>query len=203
MRKGIILRSFLPEKRTLIILDQLEGKHVCIPMRRKNFAVCQGMLVEYQLEAWRNTFLISECEPVALPASWLRADIFFLHGILQLCSSYLVERQGSVKVFSLLQLLYCAKRIPIQPLLSKKFFICKLLFALGLYPSHVLSVKPLFSSLISSQEDSMFNFDCNETEEQAITAWIAESLRTAQSEVLGQAHTFPFFKALDIRDEIC
>lgn len=201
MRKGIILRSFLPEKRTLVILDQTEGKHICIPARRKNALVCQGMLVEYHLEAWRNTFLLSECEPVALPASWLMADIFFMHSVLQLCACCLVERQGSKKLFSLLQLLYCAKRSPTQPLLSKKFFICKLLFALGLYPSHILSTKPLFSSLISSQEDSMFNFTCNDVEEKAITAWIAESLRTVQSEALGQAHTFPFFKALDIRDE--
>lgn len=207
--RGIILRSFLPERRSIIILDATRGKISCVPSRRRSTPFIQGACAEYQLERWRDTFLLNDIEPVALPAAWVLNDIFFLHGLLELCSAHLVVGDKASAIFSLMLLLYKTDMLPKEPRLSKKIFICKILYGLGIYPPESRDAYTLPSFLISCKDDGFWDFYCNETDEKKLTTWLFQSLQTAQIESqigapLNKSFTckvIPFFKALDRYDE--
>jgi hypothetical protein len=132
--QGIIIRSWLPAKQMVVCLDRDRGKTRCLLTKPvATVLACQGILLQYTLQQRNDIFFMVDIEALALPAPWVRDDIFFLHHILELCMVYAPYNHEAYELFMLLSLLY-QNHTPATMAFFKKSVLCKVVTLLGLYP---------------------------------------------------------------------
>ncbi len=169
---------------------------MCVPEKREQLAqVAHGMFVQYDLENWRDMFVINHVEPLALPVGWVSEDILFLHRVLEVCASYVPYGHEPETFFRLFSPLYTALKAPVNASLFKTIFLCKMLFILGLYPCEEAYDARLFN-LISRSDTSVLDIHMNAECEGKLTQWLADTLASLNNNA--RLKTFSFAKHSDV-----
>lgn len=129
---GIVIKIF-PQKSSVTLLDRDEGiieAHSDPSSKIKR--LCQGAQITYHLQPYRNRYLLNNVDFVAVPFSWARQDILFLHHMLELVIYFLPPKSAHPEVFDLFSVLYST---PVRSsLLFKKKFLIRFFLLLGMYP---------------------------------------------------------------------
>lgn len=126
---GIILRQ-LDSPYKIAVLDQLVG-------RFDGIVTCSipiGALCGYTVEKKHGTlFYITHVNIQAVPLDVAREDILFWHHILELCYYFVPQGCFTYQLFELLQFLYTIENGMCWCMRSKKIYMFKLFFLIGLY----------------------------------------------------------------------
>lgn len=154
---GIVLRSYVPYKNKLLLLDQQYGMIEVIFFQKSDaLRITHGMLVRYTLHKQTRNYRCDDVAFIACPHKWVSDDIFFLHHVLELAAFFLSYNQIMQEVFQLFSLLY-------KPLVYddierfKKCFLCKFFVLIGICPDSYECFTPQFFRLISAPIDTMVN----------------------------------------------
>jgi hypothetical protein len=197
--QGVILYSHIPLRRMVTILDTVQGKVDCMVRARHMPPLAHGTLAEYVLQEKNDLKIASFLEPLAVPAEWVREDIYFLHHVLELCTMYIPACHTAQEIISLLSLLYAPWKSDVEGRggapFFKKLFLCKLHTLLGMYPDEEV-YDPALLSLISCAGDSMFDLQYDTEIESRLTMWLYRSLHASNAHNF--LKTFSFIKRLDI-----
>ncbi len=151
LHEGIILRSYLPKKQKLTVLDSKLGKIECIPNNCKSlYSLSNGSLISYFPKIWKeNYYNIIDIEVLQMPFYWGQSNLLFFHHVLELCDYFLpFEDKTSNDIFDLIILLYASPE-KVKSVLSKKLFLCAFFKKLEIYPDDVDSYDSVILNLIS------------------------------------------------------
>lgn len=166
---GIVLRSFIPSKFKVSILDYRLGKIEVVPVYSNKFSpqayfnFSPGMHIKYRLIISTNgPSGIGDFSIEAIPAYWSRYNLLFFHRVLMLCYYFSPLEQESTELFNMIKELY-TNPMEFTKIISQKIFICKIFKVLGIFPSHILDEDKKLYYLIFNIIDS--NVELEETEE--------------------------------------
>lgn len=126
--RGIILRKFTPHK--VALLDQDRGR---IDLLFFGQSYSPGALIHYQLKGNQEPLRADSIIFEQFPPIASYADLLFFHHVLELVYFFIPLHSSTTGIFELLHRLYdwlptyYVKR-------NKKFFLYKLLLAIGFYP---------------------------------------------------------------------
>jgi hypothetical protein len=84
------------------------------------------------LQEARGRYLLSNLDFVHVPFAWARADILFLHHVLELTAYFLAPKTPQENIFYLIRDLYATKVR--SSLLFKRKFLIQFFILLGIYP---------------------------------------------------------------------
>ncbi len=129
-RSGIVLKSFLPQKCKIVLLEQAGGKYQYVPHMQD---LCVGTLIEYHVTANQPIAFIHSIEKIALPLALARTDILFFHHVLELCYYFVPIASHAPEVYALLMCLYRPQAATLPPQ-AKKLLLVKLFITLGAIP---------------------------------------------------------------------
>lgn len=159
LHNGIILRTYLPKKQKLIILDESLGKIECVP-KNKQLAnkLSHGVYISYMLKRWFFYYVIFDIHILDLPFYWSRNNFLFFHHVLELCNYFLPFDSRAGDIFQLILILYrCPEKV--KTTLSKKLFLCNFFKKLGMYPQNIESYDSIIFNLISNFLHSKFSYE--------------------------------------------
>lgn len=166
---GIVLRSFIPSKIKITILDAKLGKIEVTPAFNNRsqgpqayFNFSPGMYIRYRLDNSSKGTIISDFSIYAIPTYWSRYNLVFFHQVLMLCYYFSPLDQESFELFNMVKQLY-VNPMEFSKLISQKIFICKLFKVLGIFPAHIIDKDKKLYYLIFHIIDS--NVELEETKE--------------------------------------
>lgn len=101
---AIILKSYLPYKRKIAILDRIEGRLDGITDSEK---VSAGSLIEYasSTKAANGLHFLHHVELLAMPYGMAKTDILFLHHVLEICYFSIPVGSYEPEIFTMLLLI--------------------------------------------------------------------------------------------------
>ena len=170
--KGIILKTYMPQKCKIVVLDSELGKIVVVPNRED---VRYGACVMYDLREQGHCTFMYNIELIDSPLSLAKDDILFIHHILELCYYFIPVQSTVSHLFNLLILLYESKHIFDNNVL-KKFFLFKFFITLGFYPEDQKFRTPYFHHLallsIDNSDDLLINLNI----EQELDTWLLQCI---------------------------
>lgn len=165
---GIVLNHQFPLRHTITLLDKQLGRIDAIV---RNGEVSAGMLLHYYVAERTGRSYIEDIDIIAVPADLIRTDFLFLHHILELCFYFIPPSSCSNGIFDLLLRLY-DQPMPYSALISKKFFLFKLLTVIGVYPELSPDLEQqvirLHALSIDSAEHQSLDLKC----EQLLDYWL-------------------------------
>lgn len=170
---GVIIKSYLPGKQKLILVDQHHGKIEVIP---NNTRAHVGMHVAYSLQsASGNHFFLTEIEILDLPAQLVQEDLLFLHHIYELCFYCIPFGNCAKDVYTLLMLLYTHQQWFVHSL-NKKLFLFKLVHLIGMHPDSEKSDMSLLYRFTHESLDILMHETIDLEIESALDHWLAECI---------------------------
>ncbi len=132
---GIVIRSWLPEKKSCLIFDRSCGLIrgiICRPGSERY--IQHGALVSYELSLRGERTFVDQVELRALPAPWAQADLAFIHHVLELCASFIPLNVADRQLFEHILGLY-------EPLIDEQdqvwirlVFLAQFFLHIGWYP---------------------------------------------------------------------
>lgn len=165
---GIVLNHQFPLRHTITLLDKESGR---IDVVMRNGEVSAGMLLQYDLVSRMGRSFIEDIDILAVPTELIHTDFLFLHHVLELCFYFLPPSSCSDGIFDLLLRLY-DQPMPYTALISKKFFLFKLLTIIGVYPELSPDLErlviPLHVLSIDSAAHQSLDLEC----EQLLDHWL-------------------------------
>ena len=96
---GIIVKTYLPQKYKLAILDKELGKIVCVPHRED---IRCGTLISYHLSQQKNVYFIQNITIIDMPLSLAQYNLIFLHHVLEICYYFIPVGSNVPEIFDLL-----------------------------------------------------------------------------------------------------
>jgi hypothetical protein len=191
---GIVLRSQLPEKQTLTLLDDELGKIQALCTPRKYEPLLNASLLWYIRKPWRDRHTITFYELVALPDNWVVSDIYFMHHILELSMFFLPFHKNVYQIYELCMFLYkpCFYE---KKSLYKKVFIYHFFSLLGIYPEDYSHYDSSLVDLISHPDDIMLNVQDDDFLHKQLSKWIEECMKVHPQK--DQLRTSNFLKYMD------
>lgn len=166
--KAIVLKTYLPQKYKLSLLDWHLGKIMGVPNR---VDIGHGALIEYHLREQNGFYFMHGINIIDLPFALAKEDILFVHHVLELCY-FFVPLGGEVpRLFDLIMILYDASNALIHDN-AKKLFLFKLFSCLGLYPEDPKFRTPYFHQLAGSSIDMITIQPLDLVIEQALDEWL-------------------------------
>lgn len=148
---GIVLKTFVPKKQKIAVLDQYAGR---IDVVIFGAYVSPGSHISYALKSARTVIQISDVTLENLPLHLAREDLLFLHHILEILYHFLPIGGCIEGIFELLHNLFLIKPVA-WSIHGKKIFVFRLLMIIGMYPeTQILSV-PHIRILNNIQVDTM------------------------------------------------
>ncbi len=156
---GIVLRHFSHIHNKIALLDKQHGRIECIVNKLDKPA---GSLLGYTTSVKRGSFFLNECAILYVPLDLARADLLFLHHILELIYYFAPVGSCVQGVFDLIAFLYTIEHMLIS-VRFKKFFLFKLLTLLGVAPEldsvQIVCVRELHTMTIDMFDDAGMNKD--------------------------------------------
>ncbi len=138
---GIVLRSYLPLKRSCLVFDRLRGMiKISFGMHKKTPAVVNGALLRYTVTEQSGRLFFDEVSLHALPAPWVSEDILFLHHVLEVSEAFLAEEQVDRSILNLLLELHQPIAISCDIELYRIVFLGRLFMTFGIYPEAESSI---------------------------------------------------------------
>ncbi len=170
---GIIIKSYLPGKQKLILVDQHHGKIEAIP---NNIRAHVSMFIAYNLQPTSgNHFFLTDVEIIDIPTRLVHEDLLFLHHIYELCFYCIPFGNCAKDVYSLLMLLY-THQLWFMHSLNKKLFLFKLVQYIGMHPdSEKLSI-PSLHRFTHESLDILMHETIDLEIESALDHWLTECI---------------------------
>jgi len=129
---GIILKTYFPHKRKIVLLDQKNGKINAVPPHEN---VQPGVIIAYTVaSSWSPCSFLNNVEIIYAPLMLAQNDILFIHHFLELCYYLIPYGICDESVFDLIYQAY--KTLEKKPLHSERYkllVLYKLLNQVGLY----------------------------------------------------------------------
>jgi hypothetical protein len=195
--QGIVLRTYVPQKQKLSVLDANRGRIDCVPQdTRAAHQLTTGAYMTYGIRPWHAYYIVYDTDIVDMPLYWAHENLLFFHHVLELCYYFLPVDNIVEDIFILVKKLYTSPKI-IQTDLSKKIFLCQFFICLGIYPADARSYGSSFFSLISGPFDSKVN--AHGELHMQLQRWLLTCISTHP-----YAHTLKtigFLRKTDIHDE--
>lgn len=166
-RSGIVLKTFLPGKRKIVVLQQGGGKYQYVPNIND---VCVGTLIQYYITPNEPIAFIHGIEKIALPLALARTDLLFFHHVIELCYYFVPLASHMPEVFSLLCYLYRAEAVTMQSH-TKKLLLVKLFISLGAIPEEPALESHLIAR-IGSQPFDRVAHELLELDEDRLDTWL-------------------------------
>lgn len=178
VHEGIVLRTYIPKKQKLAILDKKLGRIECVPQNQKSaYRLSHGAYVSYALRAWHAQYLLHDPNILDLPFYWAYENFLFFHHVLELCYYFLPIDGQSADIFELIYILYDRPKL-LQTTLSRKIFLCRFFWKLGIYPYNAESFDSCLFSLISGPLDSNLSIADEKIAHQHIQKWLLACVNT-------------------------
>lgn len=170
-QEGIILRTYVPHKHKLSVLDSALGRIECVPQSAKMVhRLRHGSHITYTLRAWRHVYTIYDVDILSMPDYWAQHDLLFLHHVLELSLYFSPLHSECNSLFQLIMLLYTSADTFCSSF-YKKVFLCKFFGILGVYPVEYKRDIFLFR-LISNPINSNFDTEVETIAEERLRRWI-------------------------------
>lgn len=171
---GIILKTFFPKKRKMVVLDWQLGKIEAVPPSDQ---YCSGSMLEYTLVPWRSVYMLQEINVIDVPLVLGRHDIQFLHHMLELCYFCAPFHQIIQGLYELIHDLY--HYIPTcNEELIKLAYILKGMHLLGLHPEEGIGYNKNIYDLAEKSIDTIVNKILDLEFKQEIQDWVFLSLKS-------------------------
>ena len=167
-QSGIVLKSYLPEKSKIVLLDQNGSKYHYVPMIRD---LCAGTLIQYHVTKNQPLAFIHGIEKIALPLALARTDLVFFHHVLELCYYFVPMESHMPEVYILLTYLYQPAAVT-MPTRAKKLLLVKLFIILGAIPEEPAIMKPSALAALGAQPFDRVAPELLELEEARLDAWL-------------------------------
>ena len=175
---GIVLRTHLPEKYKLSVLDNSLGKIDAIPLGKKiTHQICNGYFIHYWCTQTTSLATLDQIEIQEIPQVHTEQDILFLHHVLEMCHYFLPLHMHAPDVFMLVRRLYTVDYMVLTPL-AKKIFLMKLFIALGFYPDDNRLQKAEIHMLAYGPIDNILNKKISLDIEQDLDTWLMLCIKT-------------------------
>ena len=178
VHRGIVIHSYMPYKKKVIMLDHNLGKIEALPdnsaMKER---LVHGAFIEYRCEPWHHMYALQDSAYIDFPAAWV--DLLFLHHILEMSNYFLVAHCNVSSVFEHFMNLYKPFEHA-QIYLAKKIFVCRFFSLLGICPYDALDYDSHFFNLISGHIDIMLSIQKVDTIylEKKIDRWLLGCIQT-------------------------
>lgn len=173
LHTGIILKNFSPYKSKIALLDDALGRVDAVVFTQKNITV--GALMHYVLTNTHQVVRAEHLQPIDIPFCLARADLLFLHHILEICYGSLPIGSCVQGIFELLMIVY-QQQSSNWSMYIKKVFLVKLLTTMGIYPE-TYRLSAYAAQQIAQTIDIAIPFDarCEQELDQWLKYWIAEN----------------------------
>lgn len=166
--KGIVLKTYVPQKCKLAVLDQELGKIMAVPNRQ---TIGNGAFINYYVQPRQNMHFIYDIELIDLPMALAKEDLLFVHHILELCYYFMPLNSCSHSIFNQLIFLYTSP-VVLSSMLLKKVFLFQLFTKLGLYPEGPQFQTPQFHFLATASIDTIPLQKIDLIIEQELDTWL-------------------------------
>jgi len=178
---GIVLRSYLPLKKSCLVFDRINGVMRGIVAAHGRFspahAITHGALLNYRPVSRGGRVFLEDVAIHQVPAPWVTEDILFLHHVLEMSTTFLLEHFPDRSVLDLLLELYRPLPPQVDEALWKAVFLGKLFITMGVYPEDETSIymgKVL--RLISTLGDTRLTNDQCEHWRMVLAEWLKRCL---------------------------
>jgi hypothetical protein len=165
---AIVLKSYLPQKHKLCLLDDELGKIMAVPNRDD---IGYGAFIMYQTREQNGMYFMHAIEIIDLPLVLGRDDILFVHHVLELCYFFIPLGEQVTGLCQLLVKLYNCEKM-IQNVQAKKVFLFQFFASLGLYPDGVRFQTPYFHKLAFASIDNIALYPIDLMIEQELDSWL-------------------------------
>jgi len=165
---AIVLKTYLPQKYKLCVLDNALGKVMGVPNRED---VGAGAFIEYHAREQQNLYFMHGIEIIDLPMLLAKEDLLFVHHVLELCYFFVPVGSRIPRLFTLLTALYTSGAL-LQAIMTKKIFLFQLFACLGLYPEGVQFKTPYFHQLTIASIDNIAVQQIDLVIEQELDDWL-------------------------------
>lgn len=169
---GIVLKTYLPAKSKISLLDHTLGKIVGVLTRAD---ISSGACVSYFVNKNSSVYFIQDIEIIDMPMALAHNDIFFLHHVLELCYYFVPSGSRAPQLFNLLIALYTCEQI-LRNIQMKKVFLFQLFTIVGMYPDDVQFRTPYFHQLASASIDTLVGQPLDLVIEQQLDAWLLQCI---------------------------
>lgn len=170
---GIVLKKYFPQKVKLSVLDSKLGKIACVPNR---VDICVGAFIDYHINCYRGFYFVNTVNILKIPSLFCKMpDLIFFHHVLEICYFFIFEGSPVSEIFELLSFLYFSADT-IYNRCSKKIFLCKLFFLLGIYPEDKHFQLLFFNRVASESIDILINETIDLRIERRLDAWLSACL---------------------------
>ena len=154
--QGIILKTYVPKKCKISLLDKKCGKIEVISPRVSFLeSLLPGMVVTYFL--WKRPGCLDELRAIELddvPLTLARRDIYFFHHVLELCYYFLPLNLAVGDIYDLILFLLESSE-KISSTMHKKLFLLRFFLYLGMYPEEDEGMGKSFEYLLYDPIDIM------------------------------------------------
>lgn len=170
--KAIVLKTYLPQKYKLCVLDDTLGKVMTVPNRED---IGYGTLILYHAREQQFIYFMHGIEIIDLPLILAKEDILFVHHVLELCYFFVPVGVRVPRLFQLLTNLYYSPAL-LHTNISKKLFLFQLFACLGLYPEGAHFQTPYFHQLSIASIDNFALQPIDLMIEQELDEWLLECI---------------------------
>lgn len=165
--KAIVLKTYLPQKYKLSLLDDDLGKIMAVPNRMH---IGYGALIHYHARIQNGLYFMHSIDIIDLPFALAKEDILFVHHVLELCYFFVPLGCQTPRLFELIMLLYSSSVLKHDTV--KKIFLFRLFACLGLYPEDQKFNTPYFHHLALAAVDIIMVQPLDMVVEQALDEWL-------------------------------
>lgn len=173
--KAIILKTYLPQKYKVCLLDVRLGKILAVPNRDD---IGYGSLLLYvarQTSGNNNLYFMHTIDLIDMPLQIAIDDILFLHHVLEMCYFFVPLGEYVDGLFDLIILLYTSDNL-LQNATLKKIFLFQLFARLGLYPEEQKFQHPYFHYLATTSIDIIAQCPINLMIEAELEVWLLQCI---------------------------
>jgi len=156
-------------KNKVALLDKEYGRLDALVL---NQHVMTGSIISYRLVThYNNVYLLRDIVLDDVPFDLARADILFLHHLLELCYHFIPVASSVHDLFDLLLFLYSAEEIW-WTRAKKKLFLFRLLMTIGFYSTQLAADKTIVKQLMQVPFDTIVAETYAKEYEEAIGDWL-------------------------------
>ncbi len=188
LHTGILLKSYMPFKQTVSLLDSSLGHITGIFMHD---SLSLGTVMSYQLEATGNRYFMKEVELIDMPFMLARHDMLFLHHMLEVCHMFLPKGLDAHRIYELLRLVFHKSVLTKQ---QKMKILCVLYVLLDLYVDDASLYNSYVHELAYMPLDAMIGKEIDINVEKNISRWLYQCM--------GMHMQVQQFKTVHFLDEI-
>ena len=183
---GIVLRYYPSRNYKVAILDKEMGRIDAVLFKRD---ISPGIVIQYGLRVQRINALVEDIDIINSPLLLARADLLFLHHVLEICFHFIPVGSCTDGIFDLLCYLYQLNNEQCSNVF-KKVFLFKLFTIIGYYPDAQHMSRVVMHKLVSMpMEDVSFLVASSELE-RGLNDWLRQCI--AQHPAIEYFNTMQF-----------